>query len=159
MRKLLSSPFYFFFFLSQLRKLHEVVVVFSQQNRQNSGFFFSHQKHSSLFSQSLLQLRRLLSPNCVQLRLRRKKSRSQQTFRPHSHIYTHSTVLPFPLGMKAGSLQKMKKKYIQISLLQNQPEQNSHIENPNFHKIHPSEISIFTKFTFLKSQFPQNSHF
>jgi len=57
---------------------------------------------------------------------------------------------------------------------------NSHIENPNFFKIHISEISfsskftflkshfsqihiseisIFTKFTYLKSQFSQNSHF
>ena len=36
---------------------------------------------------------------------------------------------------------------------------NSHIENPNFYKIHLSEISIFTKFTFLKSHFSQNSHF
>ena len=35
---------------------------------------------------------------------------------------------------------------------------NSHIENPNFYKIHLTEISFFTKFTFLKSQFPQNSH-
>ena len=37
--------------------------------------------------------------------------------------------------------------------------QNSHIENPNFYKIHLSEISFFTKFTFLKSHFSQNSHF
>ena len=29
----------------------------------------------------------------------------------------------------------------------------------NFHKNHSSEISIFTKFTFLKSQFSQKSHF
>ena len=36
---------------------------------------------------------------------------------------------------------------------------NSHIENPNFHKIHLSEISIFQKFTLLKSQFSQNSQF
>ena len=36
---------------------------------------------------------------------------------------------------------------------------NSHIENPNFYKIHHSEISIFTKFTFLKSHFSQNSLF
>ena len=36
---------------------------------------------------------------------------------------------------------------------------NSHFENPNFHKIHISEIPIFTKFTFLKSHFSQNSHF
>ena len=36
---------------------------------------------------------------------------------------------------------------------------NSHIENPNFYKIHFTEISFFTKFTFLKSQFSQNSPF
>ena len=35
----------------------------------------------------------------------------------------------------------------------------SHIENPKFCKIHLSEISFFTKFTILKSQFSQNSHF
>ena len=35
---------------------------------------------------------------------------------------------------------------------------NSHIENPNFHKIHLSKISMFTKFTFQKSHFSQNSH-
>ena len=33
---------------------------------------------------------------------------------------------------------------------------NSHIENPNFYKIHLSEISYFTKFTSLKSNFSQN---
>ena len=36
---------------------------------------------------------------------------------------------------------------------------NSHIENPNFYKIHISEVSFFIKFTILKSQFSQNSHF
>ena len=36
---------------------------------------------------------------------------------------------------------------------------NSHIENPNFYKIHLSEISFFTKFTFLRSHFSQNSQF
>ena len=30
---------------------------------------------------------------------------------------------------------------------------------PTFTKIHLSEISLFTKFTFLKSHFSQNSHF
>ena len=35
--------------------------------------------------------------------------------------------------------------------------QKSLIENLNFDKIHISEISIFTKFIFLKSQFSQNS--
>ena len=30
---------------------------------------------------------------------------------------------------------------------------NSHIKNRNFYKIHLSEISFFTKFTFLKSHF------
>ena len=36
---------------------------------------------------------------------------------------------------------------------------NSHIEILNFYKIHLSEISFFTKFTFSKSHFSQNSHF
>ena len=36
---------------------------------------------------------------------------------------------------------------------------NQHIENANFYKIHLSEISFFTKFTYLKSQFSQDSHF
>ena len=36
---------------------------------------------------------------------------------------------------------------------------NSHIENPNFHKIHILKISFFTKFTISKSHFLQNSHF
>ena len=36
---------------------------------------------------------------------------------------------------------------------------NSHIENPNFYKIHLSEIPIFTKFTTQKSQFSQNPPF
>ena len=35
---------------------------------------------------------------------------------------------------------------------------SSHIENPNFYK-HLSEISFFTKITFLKTRFQQNSHF
>ena len=38
--------------------------------------------------------------------------------------------------------------------------QNSHFWNLIFHKIHTSEISIFTKFTcYLKSHFSQNWHF
>jgi len=37
--------------------------------------------------------------------------------------------------------------------------QKLHIESPNFHKIHISETSFFTKFTFSNSQFSQNSHF
>ena len=36
---------------------------------------------------------------------------------------------------------------------------NSQFGNHNFHKIHLSEISFFTKFTFLKSNFSQNSQF
>ena len=36
---------------------------------------------------------------------------------------------------------------------------NSHIENINFYKILISEISFFTKFTFVNSQFSQKSHF
>ena len=34
--------------------------------------------------------------------------------------------------------------------------ENSHIENPSFYKIHLSEISFFTKFTFLKYQIQGN---
>ena len=36
---------------------------------------------------------------------------------------------------------------------------NSNIENPNFYKIHLSEITFFTKFTFQNSHFSQNLHF
>ena len=58
-----------------------------------------------------------------------------------------------------------QKFYPKIHILSN----NSQIENPNFYKIHLSEISFsqnshcqspfFTKFTFPKSHFSQNSHF
>ena len=36
---------------------------------------------------------------------------------------------------------------------------NSHFQNLIFHKIHIFNISFFTKFTFSKSHFSQNSHY
>ena len=49
--------------------------------------------------------------------------------------------------------------YPKIHILKIPIYKNPRNENPNFYKIHISEISFFIKFTFLKSHFSQNSSF
>ena len=61
-------------------------------------------------------------------------------------------LFPITLGQKAAI-------YPIIHILKIPIFTNSHFEYLNFHKIHLSEISFFTKFTFLKSQSSQNSPF
>ena len=58
------------------------------------------------------------------------------------------------LGQKSTFYPKKKITYWQPQFLQNSP-----FWILNFHKIHTSEFSIFTKFTLLNSHFSQNSHF
>ena len=47
----------------------------------------------------------------------------------------------------------------QFQVLKRLKISKAHLENLTFHEIHIWKISFFTKFTFSKSDFSQNSHF
>ena len=81
---------------------------------------------------------------------------------PNTHLkeipqVLHTVRILLPKGRAKICIFKVKNvcdaRWAKIHIL----SKNSRIEKPNFYKIHHSEISIFTKFTFLKSKFSQNS--
>ena len=96
-----------------------------------------------LFSRSLTFFKPIVPTICSRQSSTRNGPKNWWTLSPLTSLvpsYKYVAFYPMKIPSHTGA---------KIHIL----SKNSHIENPNFYKIHLSEISFFTKFTFLKSHF------